>query len=314
MRIEQLEYFQAVAKSRSMNLASEQLHLTPQALSMAIKALERELNVTLLNRNYNGITLTEEGAYVSQLVAEILERVDKLRVFQSQSTSVPAPLTGSIQIYATPIAVNTFVAPTIHPFLKDHPQVSVKVQEIILSAFLEKIHELAFDLAIIHVPLNRMALLPQNYLAEFSFETIYSSKLAIYCHKSHPLANKRAVSWKMACHYPLLAVDERNLDDFSLTELILKYGKPSNITLLSNINLCMDGLLNNPQAIALSLANNLSFINYPQKNELCSITLRENISMAILLITRRDDALAEAAHLYAENLRQFIQKKHKSKN
>lgn len=39
MRIEQLEYFQAVAKSRSMNLASEQLHLTPQALSMAIKAL-----------------------------------------------------------------------------------------------------------------------------------------------------------------------------------------------------------------------------------------------------------------------------------
>lgn len=312
MRIEQLEYFQAVAKSRSMNLASEALYLTPQALSMAIKALEKELNVTLLHRNYNGITLTEEGEYISQLTDEILERVEKLRVFQDSPAADQAPLSGNIQFYVTPIAANIFIAPTIHPFLKAHPQVSVRLHEVILSEFLEQLPELHFDAAIIHVPLDRLSLLPQNYLAEFSFETIYSSKLAIICNKSHPLADKRTISWKMAREYPLLAVNERNLEDFALSELVEKYGEPQNLTLLSNFNLCLDGLFGNPQAIAISLANSQQFIDHPKRQELRSISLRENIPMAVLIIQRRGESIPEAAQVYLDGLRDFIQKRHKS--
>ncbi len=50
MRTEQLLYFIETAKWRSMNLASEKLHITQQTLSVAIRTLEKELDVQLLER------------------------------------------------------------------------------------------------------------------------------------------------------------------------------------------------------------------------------------------------------------------------
>ena len=47
MQIEQLEYLIEIGKHKSLNSASKALHMTPQALSMAIKRLENELGVPI---------------------------------------------------------------------------------------------------------------------------------------------------------------------------------------------------------------------------------------------------------------------------
>ena len=50
MSIQDLEYFAAVCRERSINRAAKLLYITPQGLSKSIKALEQELNAKLLNR------------------------------------------------------------------------------------------------------------------------------------------------------------------------------------------------------------------------------------------------------------------------
>ena len=61
VRLEQLEYFSAIARYKSMNLASEKLHVSQQTLSMSIKKMEDELDVQLLVRSHLGVSLTAEG-------------------------------------------------------------------------------------------------------------------------------------------------------------------------------------------------------------------------------------------------------------
>ena len=51
MRIEHLVILVEIVKQNSMKAASEQLFMTPQALSSAVKSLEEELNVQIFLRS-----------------------------------------------------------------------------------------------------------------------------------------------------------------------------------------------------------------------------------------------------------------------
>ena len=61
MRLEQLSYVQTVAQCGSMNLASEQLHVSQQAISKAIRQLENELGIAIFVRTNKGVVLTPQG-------------------------------------------------------------------------------------------------------------------------------------------------------------------------------------------------------------------------------------------------------------
>lgn len=70
-----LMYLQEIAKTQSINKAAENLYISKSALSTAIKNLEAEFGVPLLNRSVQGVTLTEAGEMVverSSLIFNIL--------------------------------------------------------------------------------------------------------------------------------------------------------------------------------------------------------------------------------------------------
>lgn len=61
LKSDPLYYLIEVGQYQSLTVAAEKLHVTQPALSLAIKNLENELNLKLLDRAYNGVTLTPEG-------------------------------------------------------------------------------------------------------------------------------------------------------------------------------------------------------------------------------------------------------------
>ena len=56
-----LRAFESVARLRSIQLAAEELHVTPGAVSQQVRSLEADLGVQLLHRRGNLVTLTEQG-------------------------------------------------------------------------------------------------------------------------------------------------------------------------------------------------------------------------------------------------------------
>ena len=73
MTIFQMECFVAVAENLSFARAAEQLHVTQPAVTQQIHALEKELNVRLLNRSTRSVKLTEEGKIFLQDAKQVVE-------------------------------------------------------------------------------------------------------------------------------------------------------------------------------------------------------------------------------------------------
>lgn len=70
--LRKLTHFRAVAENRSISRAARRLHLTPQALSMSIRALEREVGTALFERSHRGLTLTPAGEVLHAEAASVL--------------------------------------------------------------------------------------------------------------------------------------------------------------------------------------------------------------------------------------------------
>src|ERR1700688_1194518 len=79
MRIEQLAYLVAVSRHGWLRRAGEELHVSQPALSEAIRNLERELGVTLLDRHRSGAKISLAGRELLAPMADVLESVARLR-------------------------------------------------------------------------------------------------------------------------------------------------------------------------------------------------------------------------------------------
>lgn len=75
MRLEDFQYFRAVATERSLNQAASSLYISQPSLSNAMARLEEELGVQLFIRSSRGITLTSEGEEFLQYANQIMEQV-----------------------------------------------------------------------------------------------------------------------------------------------------------------------------------------------------------------------------------------------
>lgn len=78
MRIKQLEYLEAVIETGSINEAAKRLYLTQPSLSSAIKDLEKEMGITILQRSNAGVRLTADGREFMNYAKQILDQVHLL--------------------------------------------------------------------------------------------------------------------------------------------------------------------------------------------------------------------------------------------
>ncbi|MEV4535054.1 LysR family transcriptional regulator [Asanoa sp. NPDC049518] len=77
--IRRLGHFVAVVEHGSVSGAAAALHIAQPSLSQSIRALERELGVTLFDRRHRGLTLTAEGEALLAPARRVLDDVAAAR-------------------------------------------------------------------------------------------------------------------------------------------------------------------------------------------------------------------------------------------
>ena len=85
MRIEQLEYLAAIHEYHSMNLAGEKIHVSQQAISVAIRQLEEEFGMKLVHKTKQGSLLSPEGMQLLRLSQQFFADCEKLKNSKMQS-------------------------------------------------------------------------------------------------------------------------------------------------------------------------------------------------------------------------------------
>ncbi|MFJ2645883.1 LysR family transcriptional regulator [Streptomyces sp. NPDC087420] len=123
MRIEQLEYIEAVTRLGSLRRAAEALHISQPALSETVRNLERELGVDLLDRRRSGARISAEGSELLPHIVGVLDAVDRLRrAADDQHRTSRTLRLGTVNAATVPLLV-----PTIREFRAAHPETQIEV-------------------------------------------------------------------------------------------------------------------------------------------------------------------------------------------
>jgi DNA-binding transcriptional LysR family regulator len=147
MLFRQLEYFVAVASERHFARAAEACYVSQPALSASIAKLERELNVTLINRAHNYQGLTAEGERLVVWAKRILAEQE---AFKAEVAGVQSGITGTLRLGTEPTASTTLALP-VAAFCAAHPLARVKVDSRVSTQELARqLREFELDVAIAH--------------------------------------------------------------------------------------------------------------------------------------------------------------------
>ena len=78
LRLEVLDYLYRVYRFNSIRLAAESIPVAPSTISSALHKLEKEWDLTLLNRTYRGIELTDTAQKIAKASVSLFAEVEKL--------------------------------------------------------------------------------------------------------------------------------------------------------------------------------------------------------------------------------------------
>lgn len=147
MLFRQLEYFVAVAQERHFARAAEKCYVSQPALSAAIAKLERELNVTLINRGHSFEGLTPEGERLVVWAKRILAEHD---AFKAEVHAVRSGITGTLRLGTVPTA-STTASLVLSAFCSAHPLAKVQIRSRLAATELyRRLRDFELDAAIVH--------------------------------------------------------------------------------------------------------------------------------------------------------------------
>lgn len=117
--------FVRVYELGSMSAAGRDLRISPAVTSSRISQLEEHLGVRLFQRTTRSLTPTEQGKSFYRGATDILEAVESA---EAQIVNITENLKGSLYV-AAPLGVGRrLIAPQVPEFLKDYPEVNVRLR------------------------------------------------------------------------------------------------------------------------------------------------------------------------------------------
>lgn len=109
-----LWYLIQVGNYQSVSIAAEKLHISQPSLSIAIKKLEDELGLKLLERTYRGVCLTEDGKKVVELANKAFSYFDEIESYAKKATESYSDMPKNITIYTNPALIQSLTSAFHH--------------------------------------------------------------------------------------------------------------------------------------------------------------------------------------------------------
>ncbi|MEF2655816.1 MAG: LysR family transcriptional regulator [Eggerthellaceae bacterium] len=231
MRVEDLRYFEHVAKVLNYTRASKDLHISQPALSLAVKRLEEEWGVQLLVRNRATVELTDIGRDIMECVSSALYDLDRARMLAEESLGTENAEINLGTIYAMQ---GKFWSQALFDFRRQcshDPQITVT--QAYSKELLRRLRAGQLDVAFA----SRI-----GDMKDLQYSLCWSQSLVLGVNKRHPFAQKDSISltelegMEVLSYNPYSPVTEglRDLiDDYGLN---VQYAFDDEITLSSIIS------------------------------------------------------------------------------
>ncbi|MBA4098332.1 MAG: LysR family transcriptional regulator [Rhodospirillum sp.] len=191
MLLRQLSYLVALAKERHFARAAATCNITQPALSAAIRQLEEELGVMLVERDKRFNGFTPEGQEVLLWARRMLADEDSLR---QGILNARRSLTGNLRLGVIPSALPLVPAVT-DPLHDRHPQVKVTVWSTSSIEIQKGLDQFELDAG--------MTYLENEPLHGVLMRELYVERYVLLTPEHGPLGGRTKATWREAADLPL---------------------------------------------------------------------------------------------------------------
>ena len=199
--LQQLRILKAVATEKNFTKAANLLHLSQPSLSKQIKTLEKNLDILLINRENNKISLTENGRVFLQYSERILALCEEscralMDLKNGERGNLTVGASQTIGIYLLPRILALFA--------QNYPQINLKVQVNSTRIIAKNVVNREIDLAVVggEIPND----LKKNLLVENFVDDEFSLIIA----ESHPFATKQRITKEDLYHLNFITLNSNS--------------------------------------------------------------------------------------------------------
>jgi len=181
--IKPLRYFVEVARHASFTRAAEVLHVAQPAVSMAIRKLEAELELTLFHRHDRKVALTDDGKRLLVHATRILQTLDDAQLEMQELRGLTR---GQVRVGIPGMLGSYYFPPILMAFRHRHPQLNLSVVEAGTGRLQQMLQQGLLDLAII---------VADEVPDELEVQLFLREQMMVTLPREHPLARQPRIRY-----------------------------------------------------------------------------------------------------------------------
>lgn len=193
--IQQLRVFVAVAHSRSLAEASERVHLSQPAISIALRKLEENVGGALFARTSRQLALTPEGDAFLPVAVRLLN--DWNEAFEDLNDQF-SKQRGKVTVAALPTLAAGLFPRVITLFHEAYPRINLSLHDVLAEQINQMVREGRADLGLS---------VPPSDADDLTFEPVLEDSYVAVCPCGHPLLAQSAVAWRQLADYPFIGIN-----------------------------------------------------------------------------------------------------------
>jgi DNA-binding transcriptional LysR family regulator len=282
MEFSQLEALITIAQEHSFSRAAEHMARTQPAISIAIKKLEEEIGVSLLDRSRKNVALTDAGEimfeYAQKIVnlrTEAVSAIKELRQLHHGKVTIGA--NESTSLYLLPRIILAY--------RQQYPRIKLEVFRVFSEQLPRLVKEHRLDFAL-------QAYDPQDSQLETS--PILEDELVLVMNPTHRLARKKKVTVQELGHESFLAHNVKSPARDKVVQFFRDHEVPLNISIeLATIETIKRFV---EMGMGLAIVPRLCVEEEIQSGQLVTVPIQGlHIRRTLRVIYLRDRVLSQAA-------------------
>jgi DNA-binding transcriptional LysR family regulator len=189
MFIRQLEYLVTLAREKHFAKAAESCHVSQPALSSAIRSLEKELGVMIVQRGRRFVGLTIEGERVLAWAQQTLASLSSMR---EDASAAKSTMMGTLRVGAIPTTM-TAAAFLTAPCIAAYPNIHYTLSSLTADAIVSQLDQFELDLGLTYLDDELVGGFEKLHLFDERYVLLADRKAAL----------EPTVTWEQAARMPL---------------------------------------------------------------------------------------------------------------
>ncbi len=190
MNVSQLRAFVTVVDRGSFSAAARAMGVSQPAVTMQVQGLEADLGVTLLDRRYRRVDLTEAGRSLMPHARKVLEQLDEAR---DDIEALSGTVSGRLTIAASSTPGDYLIPSLLGSFIAENPEVGISIAISDTARVVEAVESGAAQYGITGAIVRG---------ARCRFEELGHDELVLIAPTSSPLAARKAIPLAELCDEP----------------------------------------------------------------------------------------------------------------